>query len=810
MKTYIRSFIIISDMEVGNNTMKVERDESAPPVVQANLDITKSDCTSDVNGEEDGPKDHICELCHRGFTNKREFLLHQYNHKEKSSFYCAFCFKTFPSEFAFKRHNKFHEKKKHKMIKCRSCEKEFEYVKDLEEHHRQVHLYEKKFRCTHCKATFSWRENLNKHMRMHTAPLATKPDHKCEKCSRSFMDNISMRLHICNASKKPKEDKPDKPFVCKICSKAFKFDFSFEAHMNSHEGPVALSAYKKMQVKALEEKKQKVQLAATRQLQSRGNIPTSTAQQNPGTTHQQATTSQQIPIVAQQIPIAAQQMPNALQQIPLLTQQIPLLTQQIPISAQLIPMEQTSRTVQQSPDAASMAIQQTLMPTSYGNGGGPVQNGLNLQEIVLEIVNVNELPKGGSTEGGEILAQGGEGNVTMTLPAADMLATNLGLVPQSHQSPGIQAAVDPPQSQAANHNTVMPMDLNTPLLCDPGTSGEDIKIEEDTDTPKTNLFTGIKHPQESDKTENDDDDNKKTVKRLKRPLLYDYVMTEETPYQCPQCKKEFRWEISLNIHLQEHMGGGPENQNSRKKNSKKKSTSDSVSSKIVYKRDSDDEEDYQEGDFSYGASVATQKRKRGRPRKEHDVVETPKRKRGRPPKDPYARPERRSETVVIKVTQGSRGDEYHIKTEEEKSVELPEADDPDPDSQFDVHIPKHRLIRFYLLRQLKLSRNRGFFPCRFCNKPFSCKASLNMHILRHTGKGSYRCSHCHQKFPDHRTLVLHRLIEEEDAMDSAYQCNTCCRACSTSRGLMRHIQRHLAIVWPSSKPRAKVTGSTKQ
>jgi hypothetical protein len=571
------------------------------------------------------------------------------------------------------------------------------------------------------------------------------------------MDNISLRLHVCNANKKTMPDKPEKPFVCKICAKAFKFDFSFEAHMNSHEGPVALSAYKKMQVKALEEKKKQVQIAAKRQLLSQ-------AASSPAAVQQKVTDS-----------------------------------------------DTTSQ-------AASPVKDEEKVFSDTD-----VQNGTNLQEIVLEIVNVSELPKVGNTEGAEILAQGDDGDLPTTVPISDIMITSAESVPESCTSDlaDVKPAENPVQSdnldddhdededdEEDDDDVGLPPE-EVEHLSEAGPKAEDdIKVEEDTASPNPNLFGGI--VQNFEPAE-DDPENKKPVKRPKRPLLYDYVMTEEKPFQCPECKKEFRWEISLNIHIQEHLGGSQSVQNSRNKNMKKKSTPSAaqVSSKIVYKRaSSDDEDDYQEGDFSYGGMVVTQKRKRGRPRKEPYPEELPKRKRGRPPKDPYVRTDGRNETVIIKVTQGSGEDQSHIKSE--KDANLADLQGDDPGSQFDIHIPKHRLIRFYLLRQLKLSRNRGFFPCRFCNKPFSCKASLNMHILRHTGKGSYRCSHCNQKFPDHRTLVLHRLIEEEDAMDSAYQCHTCCRACATSSGLMRHLQRHLAIVWPSSQPRAKVTGNALQ
>ncbi|KAK2142205.1 hypothetical protein LSH36_985g01013 [Paralvinella palmiformis] len=747
-------------------------------VIQSDVDSVKTESsTSDMNGEDDASSiksDHVCELCHRGFANKREYVLHQYNHKEKCSYYCAFCFKTFPSEFAFKRHNKFHEKKKTKCISCRICDKEFEYVKDLEEHHRQSHLNEKMFRCKHCQATFSWRENLNKHMRMHEGP-PSKPDHKCAKCGRAFMDNISLRLHICDANKKSDVSKPDKPFVCKVCNKAFRFDFSYEAHMNSHEGPVAMNAFRKIHMKALEEKKKKVQEEAVKKLQTKDLTPAKIIQK--------------------------------------------------PMKLDVVPQKLKSD--------ASTAL------------NSDVQNSSDLREIVLEIVNVNELPKPASMEGAQILAEGSEGSATATVPIKDLIPMRT-----LHKASVTQAPddIDPIETVSENIQQTSQLEAPSETVMNALNDVENRNCSDDKeivmDSPGENDSISLSPDKDADSQKDDSlprdadaDDasckklvstvtttphtsrrgkksSKKPPKRPKRPLLYDYVMTEEKPFECPECKMEFRWEISLTIHIQEHIGGVQNTRNTRGRVLKKKLPSGPVTSKIVYRRaSSDEEDDYHETDFQYEdvSMNQFQKRKRGRPRKYDNSAASSappeKRRRGRPPKDPYRRTSTGNETVVIRVTRGESG--RQSSTGKEPGQALPEKTTPQEmntqDIMCNVHIPKHRLIRFYLLRQLKLSRNRGFFPCRFCSAPFSCKASLNMHILRHTGKGSYTCRYCHQKFPDHRTLVLHQLIEEEGAMKSPHQCSTCFRVCASAHGLARHLRRHLAVVWPSSRPRAKVT-----
>lgn len=158
-------------------------------------------------------------------------MVHQYNHKEKPYTTCDTCNKTLPNELLLKRHMKLHNRKGRTRT-CPICSEVFESVRMLEDHHRLRHLEEKKFHCHYCSATFSWAENLRRHERMHASET-----HPCSHCSKGFMDATSLRTHIRREHPRPDQD-PEKPFVCRICGKCFKFDFSYEAHLNSHEAPI--------------------------------------------------------------------------------------------------------------------------------------------------------------------------------------------------------------------------------------------------------------------------------------------------------------------------------------------------------------------------------------------------------------------------------------------------------------------------------------------------------------------------------------------------------------------------------------------
>lgn len=174
--------------------------------------------------------DFKCSMCSRTFETKRGLMRHTYIHQSNPKFNCDVCGKMFTTQDSLARHTKSHQRDK-KVIQCKHCSETFTAKLDLEEHHRNVHLDQKLFCCNVCGAEFSWEENLQKHHRMHVVD-----NYKCQFCEKIFCDTISLRIHQRVHRPSTKPPTPDcKPFHCSQCGLRFQFDFSYQAHMNSHK-----------------------------------------------------------------------------------------------------------------------------------------------------------------------------------------------------------------------------------------------------------------------------------------------------------------------------------------------------------------------------------------------------------------------------------------------------------------------------------------------------------------------------------------------------------------------------------------------
>ena len=162
---------------------------------------------------------YVCGDCARVFNTKQQLLVHQYIHKEKPNTTCTVCGKTLANEAAFRRHRRMHDRDaaasgggdRRKRRVCAQCSVSFESRAALEDHHRREHLHNKLFGCDVCDAVFSWPANLARHRRSHVKT----PEEEA-------------------AAALAATAKPELPYVCQVCKKGFKFDFSYEAHLNSH------------------------------------------------------------------------------------------------------------------------------------------------------------------------------------------------------------------------------------------------------------------------------------------------------------------------------------------------------------------------------------------------------------------------------------------------------------------------------------------------------------------------------------------------------------------------------------------------
>ncbi|XP_071058568.1 zinc finger protein 32-like [Pseudochaenichthys georgianus] len=151
----------------------------------------------------------------------------------KKQFGCSVCSKSYTYRNNFQRHMRIHTGEK--PFSCSVCKKPFSQREHLKEHMR-IHTGEKPHSCSVCKKSFSQNRNLKTHMRLHTGE---KP-HSCSVCKKAFSQNIHLKIHM-------RVHTGEKPHSCSVCKKAFSQSRHLKEHMRIHTGvkPHSCSVCKK-------------------------------------------------------------------------------------------------------------------------------------------------------------------------------------------------------------------------------------------------------------------------------------------------------------------------------------------------------------------------------------------------------------------------------------------------------------------------------------------------------------------------------------------------------------------------------------
>ncbi|XP_074652076.1 uncharacterized protein LOC141906691 [Tubulanus polymorphus] len=119
---------------------------------------------------------------------------------------------------------------------CEYCGKHFKYFSKLMEHIRS-HTKQKPYKCSICGRTYTYKGDLTVHIRQHSS---SKP-FVCE-CGRAFASKKYLSVHQSQARIKgrhaiPKEGelRSDVSYDCKLCDKRFRFQSSFDLHLQLHQ-----------------------------------------------------------------------------------------------------------------------------------------------------------------------------------------------------------------------------------------------------------------------------------------------------------------------------------------------------------------------------------------------------------------------------------------------------------------------------------------------------------------------------------------------------------------------------------------------
>ncbi|KAG9272161.1 zinc finger protein 37-like [Astyanax mexicanus] len=181
-----------------------------------------------------GEKPFECYDCGRRYTSSSNLRIHQRSHTGKMDYSCEQCGQKFTHLSYLKRHLLRHSDKRQHM--CDQCGKGFFHKYHLERH-LLVHSGKMPYACDKCDATFNRTDYLSLHMRnVHLSEdgereMKAKPNKpfKCDICEKAFTTGTSLESHR-------RVHTGVTPYTCAICQRKFKQSSQMNAHVRTHSG----------------------------------------------------------------------------------------------------------------------------------------------------------------------------------------------------------------------------------------------------------------------------------------------------------------------------------------------------------------------------------------------------------------------------------------------------------------------------------------------------------------------------------------------------------------------------------------------
>ncbi|XP_055678431.1 transcription factor grauzone-like [Lutzomyia longipalpis] len=201
-----------------------------------------------------------CNVCGYMVTRPRFLENHKKTHlpEEEKPFACDHCPRRFCWKTAYQVHQLTHqEKEERKQFVCHICGHSYNTPGGLCTHKKRVHTDSKTepHVCHICAKKFATRTGLNEHMSTIHQPRE-RGQLQCQECGKWLMNSRCLKSHmilhssaifsctICDYTTKKKsllrrhnltQHSDEKPFVCTICSRAFKLKRALTVHMAQHE-----------------------------------------------------------------------------------------------------------------------------------------------------------------------------------------------------------------------------------------------------------------------------------------------------------------------------------------------------------------------------------------------------------------------------------------------------------------------------------------------------------------------------------------------------------------------------------------------
>ena len=119
-----------------------------------------------IKGVHDKIKDHICEICAKGFSTTSQLNSHMIVHSNVKNFPCDICGKSFKSKHYLIIHTRIHNGDKPHC--CEQCGKSYSDPSALKLHQNSAHAEKEKLSCEVCGKQCHHKANLKRHMVLHS------------------------------------------------------------------------------------------------------------------------------------------------------------------------------------------------------------------------------------------------------------------------------------------------------------------------------------------------------------------------------------------------------------------------------------------------------------------------------------------------------------------------------------------------------------------------------------------------------------------------------------------------------------------